>query len=81
MTPFFVAAAVVVLVHFARVRDRRILPLAAAFALLGLAEITDAWWDRRWLQAGAIVAGLSLLALLRPPAAPVPERRPSPPPP
>lgn len=79
MTASFVAAAVVVLVHFARVRDRRILPLAAAFALLGLAEITDAWWDRRWLQAAAIVAGLSLLALLRvPPAAA--DGRPGPPP-
>jgi hypothetical protein len=66
VTAFFVAAAGVVLVHFARVRDRRILPLAAAFALFGLAETVDHYNVRRVLQAGGIAAGLSMLALVAP---------------
>jgi hypothetical protein len=62
----FVAALVVTLLQFVRVRDRRLLPILALFAFLGLAESRDDWWRRRWFQAGAVAAGLSLVAMLAP---------------
>lgn len=39
MTGFFVAAAVVALLQFLRVRDRRLLLLVALFALQGLSHL------------------------------------------
>ena len=65
MDGLFVAATVVVLVQFARLRDRRLVPLALLMAFLAGAETREEWdpWRRRF-QAGALVCGLTLLALL-----------------
>ena len=63
---FFVAATVVTLLQFLRLRDRRLLPLLAVFACLSLAH-AQADWYRAWpyhLAAG--VAGLVLLLVLSP---------------
>jgi len=63
----FIAAAIVSLVQFTRVRDRRLLLLAAMFALQSQAlgrQWYDAWRDV--CQAGVCVAGLLLLFALRP---------------
>jgi hypothetical protein len=67
MVGFFVAATVVTLVQYVRVRERRLLPLLALFVLLALAhsrEPSDPWGRRFHLAAGT--AGLALLALLSP---------------
>jgi hypothetical protein len=73
VTGMFVAALVVTLLQFLRVRDRRLLPLIVLFTFLALAESQDDWRPRRWFQAGAVAAGLSLVAILS-----RPEGRPSP---
>jgi len=67
----FVAGTVVSLVQFLRVRDRRLLLVAAMFACQSQAlarEWYDVWRDA--FQAGVCVAGLALVLLL--------ARRPSP---
>jgi uncharacterized membrane protein YjdF len=64
---FFVAATVVTLLQYARVRERKLLPLLALFAFLGLAhtyEYWEAWFQRLHLLAGA--AGLVLMYLVSP---------------
>jgi hypothetical protein len=68
----FVATLVVALLQFLRVRDKRLLPLLALFAFLALAESREDRTPRRWFQAGAAAAGLSLVAVLS-----RPEGRPS----
>jgi hypothetical protein len=68
----FVATLVVALLQFLRVRDKRLLPLMALFGFLALAESREGWVARRWFQAGAVAAGLSLVAVLS-----RPEGRPS----
>ena len=45
MVGFFVAATVVTLVQFLRVRDRRLLPLLALFALPGRWPTAASAWD------------------------------------
>jgi len=73
-----VAATVVTLLQFLRVRDRRLLLLAAMFAFQAQAlarEWTDVWRDV--FQVGVCAAGLGLLLALsprhaRPPAPPTP---------
>jgi hypothetical protein len=70
-----VAALVVTLLQFLRVRDRRLLAVMALFAFLAVAESRRDRWDRRWFQLGAAASGLSLVAVLarpkaRPPAGP-----------
>jgi len=64
--PFF-AAAIVTLVQFVRVRDRRLLLLAAIFALQGNALARE-WFDpwRDWSQAAVCLAGLALVFALSP---------------
>jgi hypothetical protein len=71
----FIAATVVTLLQFLRVRDRRLLLLAAMFAFQAQAlgrEWYDAWRDV--FQVGVCAAGLALLFALSP-------RHPHPPPP
>ena len=87
MVGAFMAATVVTLLQFLRVRDRRLLLLAAMFAFQAQAlarEWTDVWRDV--FQAGVCAAGLGLLLALSPrhphPAPPppaVPPEDPGPP--
>jgi hypothetical protein len=81
----FVAATVVSLIQFLRVRDRRLLLLAAMFAFQAQALARE-WYDvwRDLFQAGVCAAGLLLLLALtpRPPAqhaSPPPAAGPTPP--
>jgi hypothetical protein len=79
----FVAATVVTLVQFVRLRDRRLLWLAAMFAFQAQALARE-WYDlwRDVFQAGVCAAGLGLLLALSPwaPHAPLPPARKEPPP-
>ena len=61
---FYVAAAVVALLQFVRVRDRRLLPLMAMFALLAAAHDQADWYAARRLHFAAGVCGLLLLGML-----------------
>jgi len=67
MAGFFVAATVVTLLQFLRIRERRLLPLMALFLLLALAHSRGAGdpWGRRFHLASGM-AGLALLAVLSP---------------
>ena len=67
MVGLFVAASVVSLVQFLRVRDRRLLLLAAMFAFQSQALARE-WYDvwRDVFQAGVCATGLALLPLLPP---------------
>jgi len=71
----FVAATVVTLLQFVRLRDRRLLLLAAMFAFQAQALARE-WYDfwRDVFQSGVCAAGLGLLLALSP-------RHPHPPPP
>jgi hypothetical protein len=61
----FVAAAVITVVQYWRLRDRRLVPLALLLAFLAGAEAREPWeaWRRRF-QIAALVSGLALLAML-----------------
>jgi hypothetical protein len=61
---FHVAAAVVTLLQFVRVRDRRLLPLLAMFALLAAAHDQADWFVARRLHFAAGACGLVLLGML-----------------
>ena len=61
---FFVAAAVVTLLQYIRLREKRLLPLLSLFALLALAHSLDDPYAARWLLVAAGVAGLVLLVVL-----------------
>jgi hypothetical protein len=61
---FFVAATVVTLLQWLRVRERRLLPLLALFALLAAAHHQDDWRLARGFHLAAGAAGLILLAML-----------------
>jgi hypothetical protein len=80
----FVAATVVTLLQFLRLRDRRLLLLAAMFAFQAQALARE-WYDfwRDVFQAGVCAAGLSLLLALSPrhPQHPAPAPPPAPEPP
>lgn len=67
MTAFFVAACVVTLLQWYRVRQRALLPLLMIFAFLALAESRDegSSWRRRF-DLGAGVSGLVLLYVVSP---------------
>jgi hypothetical protein len=64
---FFVAAAVVTLVQFLRVKDRRLLFLLALFLFLAEAHSLE-WWNpwRDLFHFAAGLAGLGLLMALAP---------------
>jgi len=66
---FFVAAMVVTLLQWLRLREKRLLPLLAMFALLSLAHFQDEWFASRGYHLAAGVAGLVLLFMLSPRAA------------
>jgi hypothetical protein len=61
----FVAAAVITLMQFWRLRDRRLVPLALMLAFLAGAEGREPWeaWRRRF-QIAALASGFTLLAML-----------------
>jgi len=63
----FVGATVVTLLQFVRLRDRRLLLLAAMFAFQAQALARE-WYDvwRDVFQAGVCAAGLGLLLVLSP---------------
>jgi hypothetical protein len=78
----FVAATVVTLLQFVRLRDRRLLLLAAVFAFQAQALARE-WYDfwRDVFQAGVCVAGLGLLLALSPRHPPPQASSPAEPPP
>jgi hypothetical protein len=57
---FFIAATVVTLLQFHRVRERRLLVLAALFAFAALGHSRD---DPRWARLFHVLAGTAGLAL------------------
>ena len=61
---FYVAAAVITLLQYVRVRDRRLLPLMAMFALLAAAHDQVDWFVARRLHFAAGACGLLLLGML-----------------
>jgi len=61
---FYVAAAVITLLQYIRVRDRRLLPLMAMFALLAAAHDQTDWFVARRLHFAAGACGLLLLGML-----------------
>jgi hypothetical protein len=64
---FFIAATVVTLLQFVRVRERRLLPLIALFALTAAGhnlEEGSAWSRLAHMSAGA--SGLALVVMLTP---------------
>jgi hypothetical protein len=61
-----VAATVVTLLQWLRVRERRLLPLLALFALLAVAHSRGDWYAARPWHIAAGAAGLVLLAMLSP---------------
>lgn len=67
MVAFHVAATVVTLIQYLRVRERRLLPLLALFAFLAMALSRGQWdaWGRAFHLAAGL-AGLVLLVVLSP---------------
>ena len=63
---FFVAATVVTLLQFLRLREWQLLPLLALFASLALAHSRADWYAARPYHLAAGVAGLVLLLVLSP---------------
>ena len=62
---FFFAATVVTILQFLRVRETRLLPLAALFALTALGHgLADGWAPLFHMAGGA--AGLALVVMLAP---------------
>jgi hypothetical protein len=82
MTGVFVAATMVALLQYFRVRDRRILLLVAMFLLQAVTLSLDWWSVWKTVSQGAVcLAGLALVLLLAPrqvPAAPPPPPEPPP---
>ena len=74
----FVAGTVVALVQFLRVRDSRLLLLAAMFACQSQALARE-WYDvwRDIFQAGVCAAGMALVLALSPRTAQLPSKRPA----
>ena len=67
MIAFYVAATLVTLAQYVRVRERRLLALMVLFSLLALAHFRGEWdpWGRAFHFAAGC-AGLVLLVLLSP---------------
>jgi len=62
---FFVAATFVTLLQYLRMKEKRLLPLLAFFALLAMAHAFPGPASA-WLHAAAGAAGLTLLVVLSP---------------
>jgi len=61
---FYVAAAVATLLHWLRMKDRRLLPLLFLFTMMAAAHSFE-WWHQ-WhyaFELAAIACGLALLPL------------------
>ncbi|HET8647179.1 MAG TPA: hypothetical protein VFO85_16910 [Vicinamibacteria bacterium] len=63
---FFVAACLVTTLQFIRVRERRLLPLLALFALAAVGHSREDPRAGRWYFVGAGAAGLALVVMLSP---------------
>jgi hypothetical protein len=64
MSGFYVAATVVTLIHWLRMKERRLLPILFLFVMMAVAHSFE-WWHP-WHYAfefAAIVSGLTLLPL------------------
>jgi hypothetical protein len=61
---FYVAALLAALVQYLRLRDARLLPLLAMFALLAVAHHQDDWYAARPWHLAAGAAGLVLLVVM-----------------
>lgn len=61
---FYVAATVVALLQFLRVRDKRLVPLVLMLAFLAIAHIRGEWFAARPWHYLAGLAGLALVALI-----------------
>ena len=66
MVSFFIAATVVTLLQFLRLRDRKLLPLLTLFLCLALAESREDWYAARRFRLAAGLSGLVLLYVLSP---------------
>ena len=66
MIGFTVAATVVSLMQYVRLRDARFLPLVAMFALLAIAHSRADWQSARPFHFAAAGAGLVVVAILSP---------------
>jgi hypothetical protein len=66
MTGFFVAATVVVLLQYVRVRERRLLVLLAMFTLLAIAHSRTDGHAARPYHLAAGTAGLVLVVMITP---------------
>lgn len=65
MGGLFVAGAVVAIVQFVRLRDRRLVPLAVLFLCFAGSHARERWEPaRQRFQLGALASGLALLAML-----------------
>ena len=64
MVAFYVAATVVGLFQFLRLRDRRLLPLVGVFALQAAAHAQTDWFVARRYHVAAGACGLVLLGVL-----------------
>ncbi len=63
---FFIAATVVTILQYIRMRERRLLPLMALFALMAMGHsLGDTGWGRLFQMLGG-TAGLVLLVMLTP---------------
>ena len=65
MAAFYVASALVTLIQFVRVRERRLVPLMLLFALQGAGHSVGGWtgWGRLWHLAAGL-CGLFLMLWL-----------------
>jgi hypothetical protein len=66
MIGLYVAATVVTLIQYVRVREARLLPLLAMFVLLTVGHTRGDWFAARPYHVAAAAAGLVLLAMLSP---------------
>jgi hypothetical protein len=62
----YVAATIVAMLQFLRVRERRLLPLVLGFALLAVAHHQEDWYAARAWHLGAGLALLVALVALTP---------------
>src|SRR5262249_27914401 len=61
---FYVAAAVITLMHWLRMKDRRLLPLLGVFTMMAAAHSFEWWHQWHYLfELAAIGCGLALLPL------------------